>query len=173
MWTGHPVVTVDSRSTEGHGGRWAASHDGFRSSTGAVHRREVAVAAGTVSITDSIEGPRAVPGTISYHLGPAVECSLERNTARLSWPSAAGADTATLELPRGLAWEAHRGGVDPIIGWYSPEYGSRTPTWALVGTGTFAPGAEFSTTLLPAGVRPDQAENTETTGTVAARGEGA
>jgi hypothetical protein len=53
----------------------------------------------------------------------------------LTWPSG----TAIAELPAGLSWTAHRGGDDPLLGWYSPRFGRKVPITTLVGTGVLGP----------------------------------
>ncbi|RSD17851.1 alginate lyase family protein [Amycolatopsis eburnea] len=55
-----------------------------------------------------------------------------------------GVRTAVLELPPELSWSAHRGEVEPPLGWYSAGFGRKEPSTTLVGSGT--PG--HLTTLL-------------------------
>jgi len=52
--------------------------------------------------------------------------------------------TAVMELPSELSWTAHRGEIDPPLGWYSAGFGRKEPSTTLVGSGT--PG--HLTTLL-------------------------
>ena len=52
-----------------------------------------------------------------------------------------------MELPPELAWSAVRGSLDPILGWYSPSYGAKLPTWVLVGEGVAAPGTAWNTRI--------------------------
>ena len=72
---------------------------------------------------------------MAFHFGPLVRVSLDGAHAELSWPDAVVPGTARLELPAGLDWRAHRGTVDPILGWYSDGVGRKTPAVTLVGTG--------------------------------------
>jgi hypothetical protein len=52
-----------------------------------------------------------------------------------------------MRLPAGLAWSAHRGETDPVLGWYSPRFGVRVPVTTLVGEGRTAGTLELGTTL--------------------------
>jgi hypothetical protein len=40
-----------------------------------------------------------------------------------------------MSLPDGLTWSAHRGESDPVLGWYSDEFGVKAPTTTLIGVG--------------------------------------
>ena len=53
----------------------------------------------------------------------------------LRWPGAIVPGMARLDLPRPLRWSVYRGQADPILGWYSPGLGRRTPAVTLVGRG--------------------------------------
>jgi hypothetical protein len=50
-------------------------------------------------------------------------------------------------LPQGLSWTVHRASVDPVIGWYSPRFGSRIPATSLVGRGMTASTTRLVTKL--------------------------
>jgi hypothetical protein len=41
-----------------------------------------------------------------------------------------------MELPSELSWTAHRGEIDPPLGWYSAGFGRKEPSTTLVGSGT-------------------------------------
>jgi hypothetical protein len=53
--------------------------------------------------------------------------------------------TAVMELPPELSWAAHRGELDPPLGWYSAGFGRKEPSTTLVGSGT--PGQPLATLL--------------------------
>jgi hypothetical protein len=50
-------------------------------------------------------------------------------------------------LPPQLEWSLHRGETDPILGWYSPGFGQRVPTFTLLGRGLGAAGSPLITRL--------------------------
>ena len=82
---------------------------------------------------------------LSFHLGPLVVAELDGTRAWLRWPGGGG---ACLDLPKALVWSAHRGEIDPPLGWYSAGFGRREPAVTLVGVGVIEPGAApFRTTL--------------------------
>ncbi len=129
--SGGPVASVE------------ACHDGYRSRPpAALHRRRLELdrAARTLAVTDWIEAAAAVDARLAFHLHPTVECRLEGSRAALSWTATDGRRRAVLVLPPELSWAAHRGGVDPILGWYSPHFGRKEPAIALVGKGRIEPG---------------------------------
>jgi hypothetical protein len=72
---------------------------------------------------------------------------LDGASAVLSWPGAATPGAARLNLPAGLRWSLHRGGVDPILGWYSGGLGQRVPTFTLIGRGRSAGDMVLATRL--------------------------
>jgi hypothetical protein len=53
-----------------------------------------------------------------------------------------------MHLPPELEWNVRRGDEDPPCGWYSPSFGTKTPSATLVGFGHLVPpGVELRTTL--------------------------
>ena len=80
---------------------------------------------------------------MAWHLGPEVSVELDGASGRLEWPTG----SAIVELPAGLSWTAHRGGDDPLLGWYSPRFGHKVPITTLVGSGTLAADAPATSTF--------------------------
>jgi hypothetical protein len=55
----------------------------------------------------------------------------------MSWTTPAGTTgSGTLLLPEGPTWSLARGGSDPVLGWYSPGFGEKTPSTTVVGQGS-------------------------------------
>jgi hypothetical protein len=52
-----------------------------------------------------------------------------------------------LDLPGALRWTRHHGETDPVLGWYSPQFGVRVPSVSLLGTGQLDRRLELSTQL--------------------------
>lgn len=77
------------------------------------------------------------------HLGPTVRATLSGDLAVLAWPGG----RATVRLDADLAWSTRRGETDPVLGWYSPRFGTRVPTTVLVGTGLITGPREITTAL--------------------------
>jgi hypothetical protein len=73
---------------------------------------------------------------------------LEGVVATLTWRLGRARRSATLVLPDGLAWSAHAGEVDPPLGWYSPRFGRRMPTTALVGRGVGSSATRLESVLI-------------------------
>ena len=135
MWSRHArTVEIDVPDAALN---WTAEHDGYGAlRPRAWHRRSVRLDpdARAIDIADVIDGG-GHEVRMAFHFGPLVRVSLDGAHAELSWPDAAVPGTARLELPAGLDWRAHRGTVDPILGWYSDGIGRKTPAVTLVGTG--------------------------------------
>ena len=72
---------------------------------------------------------------MAFHFGPEIQARLVDNTVCLTWSSGASKRGATLSLPVGPSWSLTRGGTDPVLGWYSPRFGEKQPTWAVIGEG--------------------------------------
>jgi hypothetical protein len=146
LWLTEPRTTLDACVAGEDATRqvWRARHDGYRRLKPAVtHWREVALEGGRVSIEDWIEASQPVPARLAFHFGPAVSVTLEGDAARLVWPEG-GADMA---LPTGVDWRLHRGETDPPLGWYSPRFAEKVPSWTLTGSLALAPGRRLRTEI--------------------------
>jgi hypothetical protein len=135
MWTRHArgnVLLADT--SRGGTATWRAEHDGYtRGREPATHRRTVRLdrKVREVEIHDEVLSSTGHACRLAFHLGPQVSAVLDGSTALLSWHGR----TAVLELPKNLTWTAHRGQEEPPMGWYSADFGRRTPTTTLVGAG--------------------------------------
>jgi hypothetical protein len=141
------VVTTDASGVVS----WSAHHDGYKDlEPPATHRRTVEIdwRRGRLVIVDDVESLGQHALRMTFHLGPAVEADLEGVVAHLRWMSGHGVQHATLNLPDALSWAAHRGELDPILGWYSPEFGRREPATTLVGIGTCSEATRHLRTAL-------------------------
>ena len=149
MWVRHARAREVEVIDDGDIAGWTATHDGYTKLDPAVlHRRSVLLdrASRSVDIIDQIEGG-SHDIRLAFHLGPEVNAELDGCCAVLAWPAASGQGTARLELPTGLRWSLHRGESDPILGWYSPGFGRRVPSFTLLGCGRCVPGAPLATRL--------------------------
>ena len=150
LWHRHAhAVLVDAWGLDsGPVALWSAEHDGYaRLSPPAIHRRTVELdrSQRCITIVDEVRSSGAHPCRLAYHLGPAIGIELSGTQARLSWPDTGGA--ASLTLPGELEWRAVRGQPRPPLGWYSPGFGKRAPSWTLVGVGQVAPSTRLVTRL--------------------------
>ena len=156
--SGGPFLWISQARTETLGCRvddpaeqtWSARHDGYlRLPAAAVHRRDVSLEPGRrlLTVVDRLDTPAEVPVRLSWHLGPDVRVDLNGTLARLSWPAGGERRSATLSLPGDLQWTAHRGERDPVLGWYSPGFGRRTPMTSLVGVGSGSRSSRLVTAL--------------------------
>jgi len=142
--------TLECRAGDRPVQTWTAEHDGYhRLRARVTHRRAVSLDRDRrlLTVVDTVRTAAEVPVRLSWHLGPDVSVALDAGVARLSWPAAGETRTATLSLPAGLAWSAHRGEEDPVLGWYSPGFGRRVPAASLVGVGTATSGSRMVTTM--------------------------
>ncbi len=145
LWT-KPASTRLLGSGDGDVAHWAARHDGYqrlRPPAAVVRRVQLDHGDRMIRIEDEIECSGSHPARLAFHLGPTVQCELEEAEARLSW----GGGRAVITLPPDLGWERYRGGLDPLLGWYSPRFGVKLPTTSLVGTGAARGGLKLLTTL--------------------------
>jgi hypothetical protein len=144
MWVRHAQTQVLEVVVDGDGEieSWTAQHDGYADlSPPAIHRRTVRLDrdARRLEIVDEIDTTGAHALQLAFHLGCDVSvrpATTDASVFALAWPTAAGCATATLVLADALEWRVVRGGLDPVLGWYSPSFGVKQPTTTLVGTGT-------------------------------------
>ena len=144
LWVRHArtrVVDVVA-GADGEIESWTAEHDGYADlDPPATHRRTVRLHRGRrrFDVVDVIDTEGLHPLRLAFLLGPDVEAgpiAPRGCVVDLTWPSAGSFASATLQLPDALRWKIHRGEVDPILGWYSPSFGVKQPTTAIVGAGT-------------------------------------
>jgi hypothetical protein len=129
---------------------WTADHDGYlRLPIPTVHRRSVTLdsSARMLTAVDTFDAAREVSLRLSWHLGPGVQVDLDGRHAALTWLVGSDRQQGSLELPDRLAWTSHTGEIDPALGWYSPRFGERVPTTALVGRGTGSSSTRLVTVL--------------------------
>jgi hypothetical protein len=150
LWVSHAGTRVLECGLDGRRKTWAAEHEGYRRlPVPATHRRSVSLDADTRTLTvvDTLDAAGEVPVRLSWHLGPEVNAVLDGAVARLSWRAGGERRRASLALPKGLRWAAHRGDEDPIEGWYSPGFGRRVPATSLIGHGEASAGSPLVTRL--------------------------
>jgi len=153
MWKRHANTRVlEFADTETHQ-RWSAEHDGYqRLDPPARHRRTVTLdrQSRCLEIVDEVAASKPISITVSFHVGPTIRVNLCDHRTELEWEAASGrAAHAILHLPNALSWSVHRGETDPILGWYSPEFGTKVPSTTLVGSGeatavTLLTGLDFA-----------------------------
>lgn len=158
------ACTRELASSDADPAYWTARHTGFTHLDPTLrHQRTVCLdrTKRLLSIDDVIKGEGRHTVRLFLHLGPDVAVDLPADAAEaeavLRWSGPTGEVTAGLHLSHELAWTAHRGETDPIMGWYSPRFGARVPTTTLVGVGEVHGNVELRTTLeLPgATARPE------------------
>jgi hypothetical protein len=131
-----------------------ARHDGYRRLRPPLeHRRTVTLEADGLHVHDVVDGADTVEIEHVLHLGPEVELELSGTVASLAWRSGAERRGAHLLLDPNLRWTAHRGELEPALGWYSPRFGVRTATWALRGWGRVVRPIELDLRLRLGGQR--------------------
>jgi hypothetical protein len=141
MWMRHTgsrlIVLRYERSGEVN--LWSAEHDGYQVlDPPATHRREVTLTGetGTLRFVDHIDTAGRPEIRMTFHLGPEVDAAIASGTVTLQWIDDRGlVQRAILSLDPSLEWSAVKGGVEPMIGWYSPGFGTKVPSWSLVGAG--------------------------------------
>ena len=142
LWLRGATGRVRRYAVDGGTQSWEAEHDGYQSAdTPIIHSRTAVLDHGVLRVEDSLDTTAAV--RIAWHLGPEVTVDLDGAVGRLTWPTG----TAIAELPAGLSWTAHRGGDDPLLGWYSPRFGQKVPITTLIGSGTLGPDSPAVSTF--------------------------
>ena len=146
LWLTRPEAELDRAKLGAPVQFWEAHHDGYaRLSSPAIHHRRVELdaTARRVQIEDWIETGAPHHAELCFHFGPDIGLLLDGATAHLRWPGG----KATMNLPKSLAWTAHRGEQNPPLGWYSPRFGQKLPATALIGAGPLAPKHRLLTML--------------------------
>ncbi|MER5437861.1 alginate lyase family protein [Streptomyces sp. NPDC002790] len=141
LWVRHARTQV----LEAGADRWRAEHDGYGPS---MHRRRVELdtVGEALTVVDEVTGPRR-DLRLAFHLGPEVTAELSGDRALLTWTRDGEDRSAELALPERLSWRAHRGEVEPPLGWYSAGFGRKEPATTLIGSGSADGAGEFTTVL--------------------------
>ena len=150
LWSSRTDATVDEVVLDEPVRRWAGHHAGYaRLDPALTHDRAVALdtVAHALTVTDTVTGSSPHTLRLAWHLGPEVQVTLRDGAAELTWASGTAERSARLRLPDQLAWSAHRGETDPVLGWYSPRFGVRVPTTTLVGSGSWVGALALQTVL--------------------------
>ena len=154
LWTRHARSKLLELETaaDGEVTGWSAEHDGYRALDPPLkHRRSVRLDSRLrrLEIVDCLETTGGHAFRLAFHLGPDVEARMTERAVELTWPSGTSTRTATLFLPDGVSWSLSRGASDPVLGWYSPRFGKKQPTWAVIGEGSCGrTGSDTYTTVL-------------------------
>jgi Heparinase II/III-like protein/Heparinase II/III N-terminus len=142
------LISVDGLDELAPEAQWQAEHTGYTSIGGPVHRRIVVLkrAARIITIQDELLGDAGefVQARLAFHLGPEIKCTLTSKKALLIWPDG----DAELELPPGLSWRLHRGEKAPPLGWFSPSFDLKVPSFSLIGSGTMRVGSTIISRVL-------------------------
>lgn len=153
MWIRHAESRLTSleSSPDGDKGHWVAEHYGYRTLDPPVtHRRRLEFHGEQrlIEIADEIDSTGHPLVRLAFHLGPAVEASLDGSVLTLRWQGRDGGETtATMTLPSSLDWSLVRGAADPVLGWYSPAFGQKVPATDVIGVGSAIPGSPLRTRL--------------------------
>lgn len=152
LWLTRPVAHIAHASGLDHGDVAVvqAFHDGYlRPPHKAIHHRRLTLNRGTrmLELLDWVESDQSPRARLVFHLHPNVSCELAGYTARLTWSDGVRRRSALLNLPPSLTWTTHRGDEQPILGWYSPNFGCRMPTTMLLGSGRIAPSLKLRTEI--------------------------
>ncbi|SES49876.1 Heparinase II/III N-terminus [Pedococcus cremeus] len=150
LWSSRTDATTDEAGLDGPVQTWAGHHTGYARLDPALrHERKVTLDTvhHTLGVTDTLTASAPHTLRLAWHLGPEVEVLLRDGAADLTWGTGSEQRSARLRLPAPLAWSAHRGESDPVLGWYSPRFGVRVPTTTLVGAGSWTGELTLQTVL--------------------------
>ena len=154
LWTRHARSGLSQLETNADGEvtYWSATHDGYAALTPPVlHRRAVRLAGRDrrIEIVDCIETTGSHALRLAFHFGPDIHPRIVDDTVRLTWSSHGSTRSAALFLPHGPSWSLVRGRTDPVLGWYSPRFGQKQPSWTVIGEGACSGAGSdtFSTVL--------------------------
>jgi hypothetical protein len=150
LWTEHAgvrLISVEGLEEDSPDARWQAEHMGYLRQGGPIHRRSVVLdrVAHTIMIEDDLFGDStaSTPMRMAFHFGADVKCALDSGRAILSWADGG----AELQLPPYLSWSLHRGEENPPLGWFSPSFDVKLPTFCLLGSGTMVGRLQLKSNL--------------------------
>lgn len=134
LWLKHAKATMGDCGGNANGRQWAeGSHDGYLR-FGVQHMRRVELAAGSTELTvsDFFEGRGEHEVALYFHFAPDIDL---RHTAEGGWLAVKSGSSRRLrlELDDRLTWQVVRGGLSPILGWYSPSLGQKQSCGTLAG----------------------------------------
>ncbi len=151
LWTRHAeakLVGVDGLDS-GIEATVTAEHDGY-DTIDAHHRRRITLdrVKRQLVIADQLTLGASNDVHLRFHLGPEIDCDLTDQDLTLRWTAPQGTpQSARLTLPAEFAWRIVRGQESPPMGWYSPHFGHKVPTFSVVGSANVAGELSVESTL--------------------------
>lgn len=134
--------------------QWTAEHDGYEVLLPAAsHRRAVRLdrERGRLVVTDTVQSEGRHPWKLAFHLGPEVEVAAGpvMGQVDLRWaPHGRSGGSATISLPNEGSWRLARGEENPVLGWYSPRFGTKIPATTVLCEGALQPGTTVLETVV-------------------------
>lgn len=129
--------------------RCQATHDGYLSRFGVKHGRVLQrISPDTFTIDDRLEGTGSaeMPVMIGFVAGEGVEIVAADRSTSFEF-LADGRPLMRLSGPKGLTGRVRRAVEEERLGWLSPCFGRRQPTFHLTFEGTVSPGTSMLTQM--------------------------
>ncbi len=146
LWGTQANVALERWEARSDGGTLRAAHDGYTRLPGKpVHRRELELRGKKLTITDQITGSGTHQVSAYLHLHPDCEPTDEgRGRWRVRFPGG----ELRVRFDAKLIVTAHRGETDDLmLGWYSPRFDVKVPSWTLFASRSSALPLEFKTLI--------------------------
>jgi hypothetical protein len=145
LWSHKANTTVQSWKPEVEGGSFVASHDGYQRLAGnPTHQRKLELGGRRLTVLDRVSGEGAHEAALFWHFHPDCEVhQLEPGVWVVRW----NGGKARFEFDPRLTISAHRGETEPRIGWYSPRFDLKVPTWTLRAVAGGSLPLEFRTII--------------------------
>ena len=129
LWS-HKANTHASRfEPHADGGLLIASHDGYARLPGKpTHERQVDLRNTILEITDTVTGSGTHKAALYFHLH--ADCEALEHTPGV-WKITWAAGHALMRFDAQCSVTAHRSEEESKLGWYSPRFDVKVPTWTL------------------------------------------
>ncbi len=145
-WDTQANVALERWEARSDGGTLRAAHDGYTRLLGKpVHRRELELRGKKLTITDQITGSGTHQVSAYLHLHPDCEPTDEGHGRwRVRFPGGA----VRVRFDSKLIVTAHRGEtIDLMLGWYSPRFDVKVPSWTLFASRSSALPLDIKTVI--------------------------
>ena len=135
LWLRHASANIDGYGVDEYNCQWVeGSHYGYKND-GVIHRRKIELCMDKehLLISDLIDGTGVHDIAIYFHFSPEIE--VVRNPQNHCWVAKKpGAARGLLfDVDKAWDWRASRASEEPLLGWYSPALGIKTPAYTLWG----------------------------------------
>jgi hypothetical protein len=135
LWLRHARAQIEGSGVDGAGCQWVGGHHDGYALLGVIHHRQLRFdpKQEVLVVSDWVEGTGRHEYAVHFHLAPRLHLTPGQDPHSWVVSHPQSPRRLMLELDPSWHWEALRGSLEPVLGWYSPALGHKVPSSTLRG----------------------------------------